>query len=104
MFLLPCARELPSVDGASRVSLLPFLSKKALTAPEGKTWNSAALVVSTIGSPDFISTLIVDACGEAGAAGAVDLLQLALISVNINVKKIVVRFIAEFPSAPGLLP
>jgi hypothetical protein len=61
-------------------------------------------VVSTIGPPGFISTLIVDACGEAGATGDVDLLQLAPISANMSTKKIAVRFIIEFPSLPVLLP
>jgi len=44
------------------------LSKKACTDPEGETWNSAALVVSTMGLPASDSTLIDDAdCAGAEA-------------------------------------
>jgi hypothetical protein len=55
-------------------------------------------VVSAIGPPDVISTLMVDTGGVAGEAGDVDLLQLAPIKANNIAKKIGVRFIDVLPS------
>src|SRR5215469_14556750 len=62
--LPPCTTEsLPPVDptlGSSRVNRLPFFTSVAATNPEGRIWNSAALVVSTTGPPSRTSTAISD--------------------------------------------
>jgi hypothetical protein len=46
--------------------------------PEGNIWNSAELVVSTIGPPAFTSTLICEGSGAGVSVFAGGRLQLAL--------------------------
>src|SRR5271156_6132099 len=52
--------------GSSSVNRLPSFNNVACTSPEGRTWNSAALVVSTTGPPSRTSTLMAE--GRVGAA------------------------------------